>query len=321
MIGQAETSGAGVHHLLIDTDAGIDDAMALFLALRSQELHIVGITSVFGNSTVEHTTLNAAAVLHCAQRTDIPLAVGASSAMATMLGPRPGIFHGSDGLANQGARLRPKSPTLERVPAAWFIHETVRKAPGAVTIAALGPLTNIALAIQMDRQIATKIGRIVALGGAVRVPGNATPAAEANFHDDPHAAAIVLASGIDVTLVGLDCTTDVVMDPGYIEAVFAHDTPESNFMRSIIGWYQDAYATYHGMQQSVICHDATLIMYLLHPEWFETELLPVNITTSGRNKGMLLVDHKRVWDDSEQVRVCTAVDAPRVLAAILEHFA
>jgi len=305
--------------VVIDTDAGIDDAMALFLALRSPELEIVGITSVFGNSTVMDTTRNVLAVLRTAGRLDIPVSVGAHCSLAEEKEPRGALFHGRDGLAGCSEKFYPDPLQLTGKTAAQYIHDTVMADPGQVSLVALGPLTNIALALRLWPDLKGKIKRIVALGGALGIPGNATPVAEANLYDDPLAAWIVLGAGIDTTLIGLNCTTQVVMTPQYVRQLGSVDSPETRFIQAVIGYYQQAYAHIHGMGGAVYCHDATLIGYLVKPEIFSTETVPVWVELAGRNQGMLVADRKKQWADSQLAHIGVGIDAAAMLDLYLER--
>jgi len=302
---------------IIDTDAGIDDAMAVFLALASEELEIVGLTSCFGNTYVGNSTRNILSILAAAGRDDIPVAEGASRPLAGELSPRSGLFHGEDGLGGASGRLpKPSHPPLD-VPAARFIVDRVMAEPGAVTIAALGPATNLALAVLLEPAVARCAKRIVLLGGAFGVPGNATPAAEANFHNDPEAARIVCGAGWDVTLIGLDVTTKVEMPRDFVAGICSRPSRPAAFIAEIVPYYQAAYARQHGMGNSIFCHDATLVAYLIRPELFDVEpRIPICVVTEGRAAGMTIRDNTAAWPDSARVNIGLGARSDAVLSLI-----
>ncbi|XP_042967635.1 probable uridine nucleosidase 2 isoform X1 [Carya illinoinensis] len=196
--------------IIIDTDPGIDDAMAIFLALRSPEVELIGLTTVFGNVYTTLATRNALHLLEVAGRTDIPVAEGSHVTINKDTKPRVADFvHGADGLGNQNFPP-PKGKAIEQSAAAFLI-EQANLYPGKVTVVALGALTNIALAIQQDPAFSKNIGQIILLGGAFAINGNVNPAAEANIFGDPDAADIVFTSGADVLAVGLNVTHQVIL--------------------------------------------------------------------------------------------------------------
>ncbi|KAL2903999.1 putative uridine nucleosidase 2 [Bienertia sinuspersici] len=165
--------------LIIDTDPGIDDAMAIFVALQSPEVEVIGLTTIYGNVYTTLATRNALHLLEVAERSDIPVAEGSHVTITKGTKLRIADFvHGADGLGNQNFPP-PKGKPIEQS-AADFLVEQANKYPGEVTLVALGPLTNVALAIQLDPEFAKNIGNIVILGGAFAVNGNVNPAAEAN---------------------------------------------------------------------------------------------------------------------------------------------
>jgi purine nucleosidase len=194
--------GHGPFRVIIDTDPGVDDALALLLAMRSSELKIEGITAVAGNVPLELTLPNALRMVEIAGRTDIPVAAGAKAPLVRRL-VTAAYAHGENGL---GGAVFPE-PTIKPVsePAAQFIRQLVRKYPGEVTLLTIGPLTNVATALNLDPELAGMVKSLVMMGGSLS-GGNITPAAEFNVYVDPEAARIVFQSGIPITMVGLDVT-------------------------------------------------------------------------------------------------------------------
>ncbi|MBK8835664.1 MAG: nucleoside hydrolase [Anaerolineae bacterium] len=193
--------------IIIDTDPGVDDAMAIYLALRSPELELVGLTTIFGNSNVEATTRNTLNLLHVAGRTDIPVARGAGRPLVLPPGPTGEWVHGDDAMGNIGwtTVLDPALKPID-IPAARFIVDTIMANPGEITLVPIGPLTNLALALQLEPRIAANVREIVMMGGSVLAPGNVSPLAEANAHNDPHAASVVFSADWPITMAGLDVT-------------------------------------------------------------------------------------------------------------------
>jgi inosine-uridine nucleoside N-ribohydrolase len=190
--------------ILLDVDTGIDDALALLLAVRSPEVALLGVTTVAGNVDVGQTTRNTLAVLELAGAVHVPVARGAARPLLRRLTTAT-FFHGPNGLG--GVELPPARRTPEPEPAALFLIRQVLARPGEVTLIATGPLTNVALALRLEPAFGPALRRLVVMGGAARVPGNVSPVAEANFYADPEAARIVFEAGLPLTMVGLDVTT------------------------------------------------------------------------------------------------------------------
>lgn len=197
-----------VERIIIDCDPGVDDAAALLLAFGSTEIEVLGITAVAGNIPLEKTEANARYICELGNRTDIPVFQGCGRPL--LYPQRDGVaVHGVDGLGDVGLP-RPSSAPADRA-AVQFIIDQVRSTPGEVSIAALGPMTNLAVALAVDPEIAKLIKRIVFMGGAAFCKGNITARAEFNFYFDPHAAQAVLASGIPTVMFGLDVTQKAVI--------------------------------------------------------------------------------------------------------------
>src|SRR5437016_6545388 len=199
-VGAPEQPAGGPFRVIIDTDPGVDDALALLLAMRSPELKIEAITPVAGNVPLELTLPTALRLVEIAGRTDIPVAAGARAPLVRRLVTAT-YAHGENGL---GGAVFPE-PTTKPVaqPAAEYIRGIVRKYPHEVTLITLGPLTNIANALNGDQELAGLIRGLTMMGGSLS-GGNITPAAEFNIYVDPEAARIVFQSGIPITMVGLD---------------------------------------------------------------------------------------------------------------------
>jgi inosine-uridine nucleoside N-ribohydrolase len=219
----AAPSPANPRRIILDTDPGVDDAMAIFLALRSPELKVEAITPVSGNVPLEMTLPNALRLLEIAGRVDIPVAAGASVPLLRRLITAKYV-HGNNGLGGvefPAPRLKPVSEN-----AAELISRLVRSSPGQITIVAVGPLTNIATLLRADPEIARMIPEIVIMGGSLS-GGNITPAAEFNLYVDPEAARIVFDAGIPLTMIGLDVTKKVLLREEHIRTLERGQDPVS----------------------------------------------------------------------------------------------
>ena len=191
--------------IIIDTDPGIDDAMAIFFALASPELEVVALTTVFGNAHTTTCTENALRLLEIAERTDIPVAEGAHTPLAMSFRGPADFVHGSNGQGD--AQLGPPSTAKVNDSAVELIIDVVMRSPNEITLVPLGPLTNIARALQAEPKLAHNLAGIVLMGGNVFRGGNASPAAEANIINDPEAADIVFGATCPVVMAGLDVTS------------------------------------------------------------------------------------------------------------------
>jgi pyrimidine-specific ribonucleoside hydrolase len=220
------TNAAGptaVQRIIIDTDPGVDDALAILLALRSPELKVEAITPVAGNVPLDYTLPNALRLVEIAGRPDIPVAAGASHPLVRNLITAAHV-HGNNGLAGVEFPAPKIKPVRES--ATEIIRRLVRSSPGEITIVAVGPLTNVALALRADPELAGMLRAIVIMGGSLS-GGNATPAAEFNLYADPEAARIVFDAGVPLTMVGLDVTRKVLFTPEHLKILQAGTTPWS----------------------------------------------------------------------------------------------
>jgi uridine nucleosidase len=297
--------------ILIDTDPGVDDAMAILFALRSPELEVLGLTAVFGNAHIDTAALNALRLVELEGNGEIPVAKGAARPL--FIPPRGvGDFvHGKDGFGDSYLPL-PSGQLLD-IPAAQFIVETVTRYPHEVTLVPVGPLTNIALALRLEPKIVDLVSQVVLMGGAAYVPGNASPVAEANIVNDPHAAAIVFGAGWPLTMVGLDVTMKCVMTKKYLQVLGETGNPATDLIKCILPFYQDYHDQVYGMDGDIHTHDPSAIAYLLNPGLFQTESIPVFVETEGHCAGQTVPDMGKTWLDSPLTNVCLDVYAPGLL--------
>jgi inosine-uridine nucleoside N-ribohydrolase len=314
--------------ILIDTDPGIDDALAILLALGSPEVSVEAITTVAGNVEVDLATANAFRILDVARPVRRPRV--ARGAAAPLAGPllTAAHVHGEDGLGNLGDLRepdgRPRYPepshALEMLDGADLILETADRFAGRLVVVALGPLTNVALALRRDRGRLARAARIVVMGGAVAVPGNVTAAAEFNMHVDPEAAAEVFASGLPIELVPLDVTRRVVLTRADLsKALGRHGGKTARFIEDFTAHGFD-FETRRG-DGAMALHDPLAVGVAVDPSLVTFEPLHVAVECVGRlTRGMTVADRRPHRDrPAPTCRAALDVDAPRFLRLFLER--
>ncbi|XP_056161258.1 probable uridine nucleosidase 2 isoform X2 [Syzygium oleosum] len=277
--------------IIIDTDPGIDDAMAIFVALQSPEVEVIGLTTIYGNVYTTLATRNALHLLEVAGRTDIPVAEGSHVTITKGTKLRIADFvHGTDGLGNQNFPP-PKGKPIEQS-AATFLIEQANLYPGEVTVVALGPLTNIALALHQDPTFSRKIGQIVLLGGAFSVNGNVNPAAEANIFGDPDAADIVFTSGADILAVGINVTHQVVLTDADRDKLVQSNGRFAQYLSRIMevyfSYHREAYFT-----KGVYLHDPTAILAAIIPSLVTSTEGVVRVQTTGITRGLTILYNRQ----------------------------
>ncbi|MFZ5670997.1 MAG: nucleoside hydrolase [Pseudomonadota bacterium] len=306
--------------LILDCDPGVDDAFALFLAFASPEsLELLGVTTTAGNVEARLTARNARLIRQLADREDVPVYAGAETPLV-----RPPIvashFHGESGLGNLEV-FEPARPA-EPGHAAAFIAETVMsRPPGSVSMAVTGPMTNLALALELSPAIAGRLGTVVVMGGARREGGNITASAEYNIHADPHAAERVFASGCPVVTLGLDATHQVRASPERVRAVKALDTPAARTVARLLDFSVHVEKTLVGGDSPPL-HDPCTIAWLLAPQLFTA--VPVDLkveTASPLTMGHTAVEFRLPEGFVPTVRWVTEVDHEAVFALMLERLA
>jgi uridine nucleosidase len=299
--------------IIFDTDPGVDDSMALLFGLASPELEVVGVTTVFGNVEVEQTTRNALYVLEVGGRLDIPVVAGAAKALQKPMLERKFYIHGRDGLGGVALEDYPRPATAWEGGAAGYIADTVLAQPGEITLVAVGPLTNLALAVQRQPALAGAVKQVIIMGGAVYCRGNASPVAEANIWNDPHAASIVFGAGWPVVLVGLDVTMRTIMSSHYLEELAKARRPATNFISQIVPAYQDGYRRRQTLD-GIPTHDPAAMAYAIDPSLFHTQRVPLYVELEGRCAGQTVADIYGHWAPQPAIDVCVDVDASRLLA-------
>jgi inosine-uridine nucleoside N-ribohydrolase len=263
--------------IILDTDPGIDDALALLLALSSPEVQLEAVTTVSGNVDVEQTTRNALALLKLAGRTDIPVARGSSLPLVRQSVAAEHV-HGFNGLGEVVLPASEVEPVAQH--AADLIVEKVLHNPGAISIVAIGPLTNLALAVRREPRIAQHVREVVIMGGALRVPGNVTSAAEFNIYADPHAAHIVLHAGWPVRLVSLDATHQVAVQRAEIEAFTQQGGSVKTFIKEALAYYFDAFSPRYNIPMFHM-HDPLCLAAAFQPDLITWEPAFVDVELTG----------------------------------------
>ena len=276
----------------IDTDTGVDDAVALLCALKLDKLAIRGISAVAGNVEHAKTFKNCRNVLAYAGREDIKVYPGAIKPMCVELDDASEV-HGKDGL---GGVVIPESPAEKETMHAWdAIYEVAKKEGGKLQIVAVGPLTNIANAIISHPDLKDMVERILIMGGAA-VGGNATIAAEFNIYADPHSAETVMQSGIPVVMFGLDVTVDAYLDAKDIQDIGNFNTKISQFFVDVVQSNLNFYIKNYNRE--ILCiHDACPLIYLQYPEIFTGQKAGVYVETQSRlSFGKTVTD---IWSDTK----------------------
>ena len=304
--------------VLIDTDPGCDDAVAILTALERPDLEVVGLTTVHGNAPVGETTANARAILELVDRADVPIAKGTDRPLTVPLRTAEHI-HGEGGI-----RGDVPTPTAASRPvdahAAQFIVEQARAHEGGLTLAAIGPLTNVALAHAMEPDLPDLLDELVVMGGAAFVSGNVTPLAEANFHTDPHAAHRVVRD-CSPTLVGLDVTANAAVPPAEVESL-PRDDPLGRSIYEWLTYYGDDQLEQYGIESAAI-HDALVIAALVDDGVLETERYPMEVgTDSEMARGALVCDRNGVRGETSNGAVALEADYERfreIVSASLER--
>lgn len=298
--------------IIIDTDPGVDDSMAILFAFNSPEVQVEALTTIFGNGGAETTTANALRLIEMAGRADVPVARGAETPLLRPFIGEGWRVHGRNGLG--GVELPPPQGKPDPRRAAQLIVDMVMANPGQITLVPLGPLTNIALAVSLEPKIAEHVQEVVLMGGAANARGNASGVAEANIRNDPEAASIVFDAPWRVTMVGLDVTCKVVMTPDYIDALAATGKPYTSFIAQISKHYMDFYRTYVDIDGFYV-HDSSALAYVIDPTLFETVNVPVTVETrSPDHFGHTAVDWRMHPSREPNVNVCVDVDSERMLA-------
>jgi purine nucleosidase len=315
--------GSGRVKLLIDTDTGVDDAMAVVLGLLDPRVDVVAVTSVFGNVDVEKTTRNTAYILELLGREDVPLARGAAKGLLGTPQYAP-FVHGEDGVGNAGFPEPALQPGSEH--AAQLIIRMAREHPGELVLVPVGPLTNVALALALEPDLPRLVREVVWMGGVVATPGNVGPVAEADAVHDPEAAQMVFEAHWPVTMVGLDVTDTTLLTADDLARIEAADTPAARYLARITPFYMDFYSQRLGFRACAM-HSALAVAVAADPSLIIASVeAPVAVELWGRHtRGMTVADRRArpdtgftAIDSPRPARVVTGVDEARFKASFLD---
>ncbi|MDP7415170.1 MAG: nucleoside hydrolase [SAR202 cluster bacterium] len=308
--------------VIIDTDPGIDDAAAILMTLGSPELDIEAMTTVFGNTPVENCTINALRILEAADRTEIPVYEGSSRPYNCAEPVFAALIHGDDGLGDAGVPM--PSTAAQPTNAVIELINRVMTSPGEITVMAIGRLTNVALAMAVEPGFTEAVGEVIVMGGAVSVPGNASPTASANLRGDPEAADVVYRSGANVVQIGLDVCEQVEISLAQQEELWAADTKATRFMHLVSPFIQAAYERRGRLHHpgGVRYNDMPAVSYGIFPELFECRELPVHIEIHGEHtRGMTVANQREDPGEPTTAKVAFGVDAARLTQLWVERVA
>jgi inosine-uridine nucleoside N-ribohydrolase len=311
--------------IIIDTDPGIDDAQAIAFAVAHKDIELIGLSTVFGNADIDTTTQNALVVLEQFGCTNIPVAKGAASPLVIERYPAPDFVHGKDGMGNLNLPGASEAPLAET--AAEFIVRCASENPGQITVVAIGPLTNIALALQLDPELPDKLNGLVVMGGTVDEPGNVSPVAEANFINDPHAADIVCGEDWPLTIIGLDVTMKTALTDSLFLKLKNDAGKIGEFLWHSSRFYVDFYSNLSQAisdERACAMHDASALVYAVQPELFTIVSSPARVADGGIAMGQLVLDRGCEpyllphWNDRPNVNVAMQVNDKAVLSAFVD---
>lgn len=302
--------------VIFDTDPGVDDAMALYYALAHPDIEVIGITTTFGNVLVAQAAANALYLCALAGR-QIAVTVGMAQPLVKQAEVPPDFIHGADGLGNLPQRLATPAE-LDPRSSAQFIVDMARQYPGEITLVAVGPLGNLATALQLAPDLPKLVREVVLMGGAVLEPGNVSPVAEANIWNDPHAADVVFTAGWPLTMVGLDVTHQVILPLTLFRQIAEqHQHPATDTLYHAVTFYSAFYSVHDatvGQINGCFGHDVLAFVVLTNPEFFTLQSGRVRVAVDGLAQGQTMMQRKAVsypqpgWhDDIPHTQVCMRV--------------
>jgi len=302
--------------ILIDTDPGIDDALAILLALASPEVTMEGITTIHGNCSVDQATINALSILELAEAKEVPVAMGFPLPLV-----QPSLLaaetHGDTGLGY--AKLPEPRGRPEVRHGSDFLIEKIMSNPGEITLVAIGPLTNVAFAIRKEPRIVEAVREVIVMGGAIRYPGNASPLAEYNVFVDPHAAHVVYHSGIPITLVPLDVTYQCILTPDDVKRLQKNPSRISRFIDDSTRFYMEFHDEYQQIHGCAI-NDPLALALTFAPELCDYQELYVDVDISGGiSMGKTFADFHGLAKKRPNMKVALSVRARDFMELFLER--
>jgi purine nucleosidase len=299
--------------MILDTDPGIDDAMAILFALKRPGIRLEALTTVFGNTDVDTATINALRILELAGRSDVPVARGAGRSLIRPFVKAADHVHGKNGLGDIDLP-EPRAQPVDET-ASDLIIRMVRANPGEITLCPVGPITNVAVALTRAPEIARLLKEIVVMGSTLFHPGIQgipTPLADANFWNDPEAAQIVLRSGAKITLVGMDVTMRALLTAQMSEVIAREGGRVGGTLMQISEFYVNSYATMYPGIAGCGMHDPLAVAIAEDRSLVKTERMCVDIELAGTlTRGMAVADRRRTAAARQNADVCLEVDVER----------
>jgi len=314
-----------MRHIIIDCDTGIDDSIAILYALKSKTLHVEGITTGFGNTSAPQAaenTLRLIKLSNCGY--DVPVAIGADCNLDGRSEAAPKHIHGDNGLGNLDL---PSSEQKVLNETAWeFIIRKANELQGNLTIVTLGRLTNLALALEKDPTLPSKIRNIVTMGGTLTKPGNVTPYAEANIYGDARAADIIFRSGFRMVVVGLDVTMGTFITGEQLNNLEKYCAKENkeicNFIQSVLKYYFKFHFVSMGTLDRSVVHDPLAMVIADHPGIGEYRMIRATVEHDNEEfRGMVKIDERFTSDDEqEEILYCIKVDSDLAVRRLFSVF-
>ena len=292
-------------NLVLDLDTGIDDAIALSIAAKDESINLLGVTCTYGNVTVDESAYNTLALLSLLDRSDVPVYKGRDRALLSSSPYFPHEagrkIHGPKGSGD--ITLKESKRSIEKINALDYLASLMMKRDD-FTIITTGPMTNLASVLSSYPTLSSWKGKVIFMGGALTVRGNVNHFAEANIFKDPEAAKIVVESGLDVTMIGLDVTERTRLYRTNAEKWKDRESEIGETLGSMLDYYIDNTL---GMDETYV-HDPSAVIASLHPEYYSFLPLPLTVETEGLDRGRVVVDEKRLLDRDKMVKVALDVD-------------
>lgn len=300
--------------VILDLDTGIDDSMALAIVLGSPDFELIGVVSSFGNVYSEDGAQNVLNILHATGNDSIPVFIGAEHSIKSDHFNRLDVsenIHGHNGVGEADIF---KSPLIANKNAVQFLIDMTNKYRSELTIIATGPMTNLGLAIKQESKIMNTIGHVVIMGGALTVPGNVNQFTEANISQDPFAAKILFDSSLDITMVGLDVTTRSILNKDHTKQWSKNGTEIGKFYETAVNYYIDIHRD--GLAPNAngcYLHDPSAVIAAIHPEWFSTIDLFIEVKQDNYAAGRTTGYSEKVRDSNPNTHVCINVESDKVV--------
>lgn len=310
------------HKIILDTDPGIDDAMAIFFAFKHPQIEVLGLTTVFGNVPVAMSARNALTVRDIAGES-MPVTQGVAMPWVGAESTYAHFVHGDNGFGD--IEVEPSTSELDPRSSAQFIVDTCKAHPGEVTLVAIGPLGNLALALRLEPELPKLVKGVAIMGGAAFVKGNVTPVAEANIWNDAYAADIVFSAPWPLTMFGLDVTNSVAFGQDFLTALEQQNGTLGGFVNRASQFYMDFYSQ---NRDDRVCffHDAMPLAYLVDPNLFELTEGNARVATDPLNRGATIIAPKGsttspLWTEAQTIKVATKVNAQALTQLYVDTYA